>query len=168
MLKKVCYRSKVCFRFGYYFRQYACWNVEKNMCVDIFENVQNLSDWHIMLITALGGVIVILWTPRVCTNSTQDIGSIAPTAICYMDHTSIYISVNVFENAQSSCDWQKTYTTASRGLVVISWKPGISTIRSFDLEPIASKVIWYMDHNSIYMRVEIFDFGQSSCDSQIV
>ena len=114
----------------------------------------------------IGRVNVILWTPRVCTNSTQDIWTIAPKAICYMDHTSIHIRVNIFGNTQRSCDWKKTHTTASRGLTVISSKPGVSTNRTSDLRPIASKVIWYMDHNSTYMRVEIFEIGQSSCDTQ--
>ena len=79
--------------------------------------------------------------PHICAISTHDSGSIAPKAVWYRDNISMQMSVDTFENAQMSCDWQSTLTTASRRLIRISWKHMDGTIRTFNTGPLAARAI---------------------------
>ena len=72
----------VCMPNGDYFRQYDCWNVQKNMCVDIFENAQ--------------------------IYEISTLFSFHHWAIWYMDQVSIHMRVEIFEIGQSSWDCQTT------------------------------------------------------------
>ena len=90
-----------------------------HMRVDIFENTHRPCDWQIASTSASRGPIVNCFESLRSVPLAPHIGPIATRAICYMNHTSIHKRVDIFENTQSSCDWQTTLTTVSRGLIVI-------------------------------------------------
>ena len=81
-----------------------------------------------------------------------------------MGHVYIHIRVDIFEIRQISCDSQNAWTTASRWLIVILWKPRVPTTRTSYPGTITPRAIWYMDHISIHTRVKILANRQSSCE----